>query len=118
MMLSGLFKLFKLPNGTLTTDENAGGTPYGARVMWLDKPVQDYVVTDLPNNLGSAAAVETYFNTITGTGPNGEVPGNQSRVGSFLGCYAFAKVFQFTKNVSVDFDLTISSDPTLTNPYV
>lgn len=114
MNIQGLYKLFRSASGQLSTTKDATfTTPYGARVVWSDKPSQDYLVTNLAGNLNSAAQVEAYFNEMTST-----LDGSpQSRLGAFFGCFAKAKVWQFTKNVSCDFDVALNDRPILDDPW-
>ena len=104
-----------------------GPGPYtGVRVVWSDptKGTQTYDVSQLPNNLTTAAAVESYMNTFVNTTiPWYDGVTSQTRIGAFLTTvpseptFAWVKVKQFTRNVSIDFDLTVADYPILSNPF-
>lgn len=87
----------------------------GARVNWTDptKGSQTFLVSQLPSNLTTAAAVEGFFNAIVGT-LNGY---DQTRVGAYFGCFAWTKVFAFQKGVFCEFDVVISDEPILSDPW-
>jgi hypothetical protein len=113
-------------NGNVLSPEQqgAGAVVAGAKVRWADISPSTFLVTQLPNNITTAAAAQTYLNAIT----DATNDPNRSRMMKLLyqsvgintvfddgNWYGFIRVDSFTRNVKIEHDLYISSDPNLSS---
>lgn len=105
--------------GIVTTVYSPTLDPWGCRIVWSEKPTQDLVVTDLPNNVRTVADASDYLNASVGTGPNpfNDPAAVQTRAGQFFGCYMWVHVISFEKDLIFSYEFTGPSDWYFPNPY-